>query len=133
MGPGGLSLNVFAPDPTEGVRRLTEFAAPPGPSREKLATFLRTLVFNPKMITSELVEERYANASTPQALAAMMSMGMSFYDPATAEDGMLWREVHRLRGEVLLIWGGEDRGNPLDGARVALQQKRQAQLRVFSG
>src|SRR5215471_17290222 len=37
MGPGGLSLNVFAPDPTEGVKRLMEFAAPPGPTREKLA------------------------------------------------------------------------------------------------
>jgi hypothetical protein len=31
MGPGGLSLNVFAPDPTEGVKRLMEFGAPPGP------------------------------------------------------------------------------------------------------
>ena len=40
MGPGGLSLNVFAPDPTEGVRRLAEFPAPPGPSREKMAAFL---------------------------------------------------------------------------------------------
>jgi 4,5:9,10-diseco-3-hydroxy-5,9,17-trioxoandrosta-1(10),2-diene-4-oate hydrolase len=133
MGPGGLSLNVFSPDPTEGVKRLTEFAAPPGPSRDKLATFLRTLVFNPKMVTDELVEERYAQASTPESLAAMMSMGMSFYDPATAEDGMLWREAHRLRGEVLLIWGREDRVNPLDGALVALKQIRKAQLHVFSG
>src|SRR5207244_12528384 len=33
MGPGGLSLNVFAPDPTEGVKRLADFSAPPGPSR----------------------------------------------------------------------------------------------------
>jgi 4,5:9,10-diseco-3-hydroxy-5,9,17-trioxoandrosta-1(10),2-diene-4-oate hydrolase len=31
MGPGGLSLNVFAPDPTEGVSRLRAFVAPPGP------------------------------------------------------------------------------------------------------
>ncbi|HEX9032988.1 MAG TPA: alpha/beta fold hydrolase [Streptosporangiaceae bacterium] len=133
MGPGGLSVNVFAPDPTEGVKRLQEFGAPPGPSREKLAAFLRTLVFNPKMITDELVEERYAHASTPEALAAMMSLGMSFYDPATAEDGMLWREVHRLRNEVLLIWGREDRVNPLDGALVALKQIRKVQLHVFSG
>lgn len=133
MGPGGLSLNVFSPDPTEGVKRLTEFAAPPGPSREKLAAFLRTLVFNAKLITDELVEDRYAYASTPESLAAMMAMGMSFYDPATAEDGMLWREVHRLRHQVLLIWGREDRVNPLDGALVALKQIRKAQLHVFSG
>ena len=30
MGPGGLSLNVFAPDPTEGVKRLAAFARRPG-------------------------------------------------------------------------------------------------------
>jgi 4,5:9,10-diseco-3-hydroxy-5,9,17-trioxoandrosta-1(10),2-diene-4-oate hydrolase len=133
MGPGGLSLNVLASDPTEGVKRLTEFGAPPGPSKEKLATFLRTLVFNAKLITDELVEERYQYASTPESLAAMMSMGMSFYDPKFAEDGMLWREVHRLRNQVLLIWGREDRVNPLDGALVALKQIRKAQLHVFGG
>ncbi|HEX6932491.1 MAG TPA: alpha/beta fold hydrolase [Streptosporangiaceae bacterium] len=133
MGPGGLSLNVLSPDPTEGVSRLAAFAAPPGPSKEKMAAFLRTLVFNQKLITEELVDERYAVASTPEALAAMASLGMSFYDPATAEDGMLWREVHRLRNEVLLIWGREDRVNPLDGALVPLKQIRKAQLHVFSG
>ena len=133
MGPGGLSLNVFAPDPTEGVSRLVAFAAPPGPSKEKMAAFLRSLVFNQKLITDELVDERYEHASTPEALAAMTALGMSFYDPATAEDGMLWREVHRLRNEVLLIWGREDRVNPLDGALIALKQIRKAQLHVFSG
>ena len=46
---------------------------------------------------------------------------------------MLWREVHRLRNQVLLIWGREDRVNPLDGALVALKQIRKAQLHVFSG
>jgi 4,5:9,10-diseco-3-hydroxy-5,9,17-trioxoandrosta-1(10),2-diene-4-oate hydrolase len=133
MGPGGLSLNVFAPDPTEGVKRLAEFAAPPGPSKEKMAAFLRTLVFSQKLITDELVDERYEHASSPEALAAMAALGLSFYDPATAEDGMLWREVHRLRNEVLLIWGREDRVNPLDGALIALKQIRKAQLHVFSG
>ena len=133
MGPGGLSLNVFAPDPTEGVKRLAEFAAPPGPSKEKMAAFLRTLVFKQDLITDELVQERYEQASKPEAVAAMTALGMSFYDPATAEDGMLWREVHRLRNEVLLIWGREDRVNPLDGALIALKQIRKAQLHVFSG
>jgi 4,5:9,10-diseco-3-hydroxy-5,9,17-trioxoandrosta-1(10),2-diene-4-oate hydrolase len=132
MGPGGLSLNVFAPDPTEGVKRLMEFAAPPGPSKEKLAAFLRTLVFDQRLITDELVEERFAAASEPAALAAAASMGASFFDPATAEEGLLWREAHRLRNPVLLIWGREDRVNPLDGALVALKLIRRAQLHVFS-
>jgi 4,5:9,10-diseco-3-hydroxy-5,9,17-trioxoandrosta-1(10),2-diene-4-oate hydrolase len=133
MGPGGLSINVFSPDPTEGVSKLAAFAAPPGPSKEKMEAFLRTLVFRQKLITDKLVDERYAYASTPESIASMAAMGMSFYDPRYAEDGMLWREAHRLRNEVLLIWGREDRVNPLDGALVALKQIRKAQLHVFGG
>ena len=133
MGPGGLSLNVFAPEPTEGVKRLMEFSAPPGPSKEKLAAFLRTLVFDQRLITDELIEERFAAASDPGALAAMASLGASFFDPATAEDGLLWRDAHRLRNRVLLIWGREDRVNPLDGALAALKLIRKAQLHVFGG
>jgi 4,5:9,10-diseco-3-hydroxy-5,9,17-trioxoandrosta-1(10),2-diene-4-oate hydrolase len=133
MAPGGLSLNVFSPDPTEGIKRLSAFAAPPGPSPEKLAAFLRTLVFNPKLVTDDLVAERFANASTPQALRAMGAMGASFADPARMEDGLLWREAHRLRQHVLLVWGREDRVNPLDGALAALKLIRRAQLHVFGG
>jgi 4,5:9,10-diseco-3-hydroxy-5,9,17-trioxoandrosta-1(10),2-diene-4-oate hydrolase len=132
MGPGGLSLNVFSADPTEGVRRLAEFAAPPGPTLEKMAAFLRTLVYDQRLVTDKLVAERFAAASDPAALAAMASLGASFFDPATAQDGLLWREAHQLRQEVLLIWGREDRVNPLDGALVALKIIRRAQLHVFS-
>jgi 4,5:9,10-diseco-3-hydroxy-5,9,17-trioxoandrosta-1(10),2-diene-4-oate hydrolase len=133
MGPGGLSLNVFAPDPTEGVRRLMEFAAPPGPSRAKLEAFLRTLVHDQRLITDELIDERYAAACDPESLAAMASLGASFFDPASAEEALLWREAHRLRHRVLLIWGREDRVNPLDGALVAVKLIRRAQLHVFGG
>jgi 4,5:9,10-diseco-3-hydroxy-5,9,17-trioxoandrosta-1(10),2-diene-4-oate hydrolase len=127
MGPGGLSLHVFAAEPTEGISRIADFHAPPGPSREKMAAFLRTLVFDQRLVTDELIDERYA------ALAAMASLGASFYDPAFFEDGLLWREAHRLRNPVLLIWGREDRVNPLDGALVALKLIRRAQLHVFGG
>ena len=133
MGPGGLSLNLFAPDPTEGVKRLMEFAAPPGPSREKLEAFLRTLVFDQRLVTDELIDERFAVASDPGALAAMAAMGASFGHPAHAEEAFLWREAHRLRQRVLLVWGREDRVNPLDGALVALKTIRRCQLHVFGG
>jgi 4,5:9,10-diseco-3-hydroxy-5,9,17-trioxoandrosta-1(10),2-diene-4-oate hydrolase len=132
MGPGGLTLNVLAPDPTEGVRRLMEFGAPPGPSRAKMEAFLRIMVHDQRLITDELIDERYAVASTPEALAGMVAMGGSFFGEH-AEDGMLWRDAHRIKHEVLLIWGREDRVNPLDGALIALKQLRRAQLHVFGG
>jgi 4,5:9,10-diseco-3-hydroxy-5,9,17-trioxoandrosta-1(10),2-diene-4-oate hydrolase len=131
MAPGGLGLNVFAPDPTEGVSNLARFSAPPGPSREKLATFLQGLVYDQSLITDELIEERYAVASTPESLRAMASLGASFFRRETAEEGMLWREAHRLRHPTLLIWGREDRVNPLDGALVPLKLLPNAQLHVF--
>jgi 4,5:9,10-diseco-3-hydroxy-5,9,17-trioxoandrosta-1(10),2-diene-4-oate hydrolase len=132
MGPGGLTLNVLAPDPTEGVRRLMEFGAPPGPSRAKMEAFLRIMVHDQRLITDELIDERYAAASTPEALAGMVAMGASFFGEY-AEDGMLWRDAHRVKHEVLLIWGREDRVNPLDGALIAFKQLRRAQLHVFGG
>ncbi len=131
MGPGGLSLNVFSPDPTEGIKRLYDFGAPPGPSKEKLEAFLRTMVVNQALITPELVEQRYAHATAPGAAEAMASMGASFAKPETFEDGFLWRDAYKLRQPVLLTWGREDRVNPLDGALAALKLIPKASLHVF--
>jgi 4,5:9,10-diseco-3-hydroxy-5,9,17-trioxoandrosta-1(10),2-diene-4-oate hydrolase len=133
MAPGGLGLNVLAPDPTEGIKKLFAFGAPPGPSKEKLADFLRTLVFDSSMVTDELVAERFTYAADPETLASMRAMGASFLNPGGAEAAMLWREGHRLRQRVLLVWGREDRVNPLDGALVALKTIPRAQLHVFGG
>ena len=129
MGPGGLSLNLFHADPTEGVQRLMDFSA--NPTREALQAFISTMVVNQKLVTDELVEERFADATAPGAQAAMASMGMSFWNPETADDGRLWREAHQLRKHTLLTWGREDRVNPLDGAMVALKLIPKATLHVF--
>lgn len=129
MGPGGLSLNLFHADPTEGVQRLMDFGA--HPSREALRAFISAMVVDQELVTDELVEERYAEATAPGAREAMASMGWSFWNPETAEDGMLWREAHRLRQHTLLTWGREDRVNPLDGAFAALKLIPRAQLHVF--
>jgi 4,5:9,10-diseco-3-hydroxy-5,9,17-trioxoandrosta-1(10),2-diene-4-oate hydrolase len=106
-----------------------DFAA--DPTREALRQFISTMVVDQSLVTDELVEERFADATAPGAREAMAAMGMSFWDPATAEDGMLWREAHRLRRPTLLTWGREDRVNPLDGALAALKLIPKASLHVF--
>jgi 4,5:9,10-diseco-3-hydroxy-5,9,17-trioxoandrosta-1(10),2-diene-4-oate hydrolase len=128
MGPGGLSLDLFAPDPTHGVKRLGAFSM--DPTRENLEASLRVMVYDKNPITPELVDQRFALASTPESLTATRAMGMSFAG-ADFELGMMWREVYRLRQPVLLIWGREDRVDPLDGALVALKTIPRAQLHVF--
>ena len=131
MGPGGVSLNVLSADPTEGIKALYEFAAPPGPSRGKMAAFIRTMVVDQSLVTDELVEERFAAATAPGVAEAMASMGASFARPDTFEEGFLWREAYKLRQPVLLTWGREDRVNPLDGALAALKLIPKASLHVF--
>ena len=129
MGPGGLNLNLFHADPTEGINRLMGFSNEP--TREALRAFVSTMVVNQKLITDELIEERFADATAPGAREAMASMGWSFYNPETAQDGMLWREAYQLQSPTLLTWGREDRVNPLDGALVALKSIPRARLHVF--
>lgn len=130
MGPGGLSVNLFAPDPTEGVKNLAKFNYEP--TRENLEAFLRIMVFDQSLITDELIDERFASARTPEALAATRAMGKSFAG-ADFEQGMIWRDAYKLRQPVLLIWGREDRVNPLDGALVATKMIPRVQLHVFGG
>ncbi|MGW4245691.1 4,5:9,10-diseco-3-hydroxy-5,9,17-trioxoandrosta-1(10),2-diene-4-oate hydrolase [Nocardia sp. NPDC004722] len=130
MGPGGLSTNLFAPDPTEGVKLLSKFNFEP--TKENLEAFLRIMVFDQKLITPELVEERFASASQPESLAATRAMGKSFAGPDFAK-GMIWRDAFKLRQPVLMIWGREDRVNPIDGALVALKMVPRVQLHVFGG
>jgi 4,5:9,10-diseco-3-hydroxy-5,9,17-trioxoandrosta-1(10),2-diene-4-oate hydrolase len=129
MGPGGLNLNVLSADPTEGVQRLMDFSA--APTRVALRAFISTMVVDQSLVTDELVDERLADATKPGAREAMASMGASFWNPDTFEDGMIWRDAHRIRQHTLLTWGREDRVNPLDGALVALKQIPKAQLHVF--
>ncbi|MFJ4656511.1 4,5:9,10-diseco-3-hydroxy-5,9,17-trioxoandrosta-1(10),2-diene-4-oate hydrolase [Nocardia sp. NPDC088792] len=130
MGPGGLSTNLFAPDPTEGVKLLSKFNFEP--TKENLEAFLRIMVFDQKLITPELVEERFAQAAQPESLAATRAMGKSFAGPDFAK-GMIWRDAFKLRQPVLMIWGREDRVNPIDGALVALKMVPRVQLHVFGG
>ncbi|SLJ17229.1 2-hydroxy-6-ketonona-2,4-dienedioic acid hydrolase [Mycobacteroides abscessus subsp. abscessus] len=66
------------------------------PTRQNLEAFLRIMVFDQKLITDELIDERFASAATPEALAATRAMGKSFAGP-DFELGMLWRDAYKLR------------------------------------
>ncbi|KQV74590.1 4,5-9,10-diseco-3-hydroxy-5,9,17-trioxoandrosta-1(10),2-diene-4-oate hydrolase [Aeromicrobium sp. Root344] len=129
MGPGGLNLSLFHADPTEGVKRLMEFGA--APTAESMRAFISTMVVNQDLVTDELVAERLADATAPGAQEAMLSMGMSFWNPDSYEDGLIWRDAHLMKRPTLLTWGREDRVNPLDGAFVALKMIPKASLHVF--
>lgn len=129
MGPGGLQQPIFTPDPSEGLKRLYEFGGDPTP--ERMRAFVSVMVHNQKLVTDELVQERFAAATAPGSREAMASLGASFMSPETYEDGLLWRDAYKIRQRTLLTWGREDRVNPVDGAFLALKLIPKASLHVF--
>ncbi|MFI8964634.1 4,5:9,10-diseco-3-hydroxy-5,9,17-trioxoandrosta-1(10),2-diene-4-oate hydrolase [Streptomyces sp. NPDC053493] len=129
MGPGGVSVNLFSPDPTEGISRLFAFNASPEPTRAQMRDFLLTMAYDPAIVTDAFVEERYAQAVDPEARLGAARMGAAF--ARWPEESQVWREAHRITRPTLLTWGREDRTNPLDGALLALRTIPDARLHVF--
>ena len=130
MGPGGTGANILGPVPSEGIKRLMEFNA--DPTRERMETWLRTMVHDQRLVTDELIDSRMRGALAPGAIQTLQDAYATFYDPAMAEPLPLWAEVHRLRHEVLIAWGRDDRVAPVEGALFPARRIAKADLRIFS-
>lgn len=129
MGPGGGALNIFSADPSEGLKLLFDFYAPPGPSREKMEAFIKIMLFDHSLVTDELVDERYKVATDPDTMqGAINALGGI---ATRSEEGELWRFLDKVPHRTLLTWGRDDRVLPLDGAFLALKRMPDARLHVF--
>jgi 2-hydroxy-6-oxonona-2,4-dienedioate hydrolase/4,5:9,10-diseco-3-hydroxy-5,9,17-trioxoandrosta-1(10),2-diene-4-oate hydrolase len=128
MGPAGL-VSAYTRVPTEGARLIFEFYGGDGPSRQKLAAFIRVLLYDSSNLTPELLEERYL-ASTDPELIANPPLGRGEI-PILEE---LWRDprLPKLAHETLVLWGREDRVNPLATAEILVNQLNNAQFVSFT-
>ncbi|HXG36224.1 MAG TPA: alpha/beta fold hydrolase, partial [Dehalococcoidia bacterium] len=122
MGPAGMT-NLFTPMPTEGIRQLQGYYAPPGPSKQKMEAFIRTMVYDHSLLNDQLFEERYQASVQPELLNA---------PPQRAALEELWKDLGDVPHKTLIIWGRDDRVVPIDGAFVMIQRMPDAQLHVFS-
>lgn len=128
MGPGG-GYATLSPSPSEGIKQLVTFYMPPGPSMERLKSFIGHLVFDPSQITDDVLEERLRVATDPET-AENFPLRFRPGDPTPIEE--LWRErIDRLPHETLIIWGREDRVNPLDQGMILMRQIPNARLLAF--
>jgi pimeloyl-ACP methyl ester carboxylesterase len=130
MGPGGTGATILGPSPSEGITRLMEFNA--DPSREKIVAWLKTMVFDSRLVDEELIESRMAAATAPGAVKNLQDAYATFYDPAMAEPVPLWGEVHKIRQPVLLCWGRDDRVAPVEGSLFPARRMAKADLRIYS-
>ncbi len=131
MGPAGGALNMFSPDPSEGLKVLFDFYAPPGPSLEKMQHLINVMTYAPQNAPAGLLEQRYADATAPDAIDYVTRLFGTFGARGAGVPEELWREVDTIQHKTLLTWGRDDRVLPLDAAFFMLKRMPDARLHVF--
>ena len=129
-GPGGTGAPILAPQPSEGIARLMEFNL--DPTRERLVTWLKTMLSDQRRLTEELIDARFAAATAPGAVKNLQDAYATFYNPAFTGDVPLWAEVHRIKAPVLMCWGRDDRVAPVEGALLPARRMPRCDLRIYS-
>lgn len=130
---GGVGMPFYSALPSEGIIRLVEFVEEP--TRERLVQWMRSMVFDPAVLTDEFVEMRWRAASDPAALAGirqiynrdMLSVLREMMVGNTGEFEML----RQIEAPTLVTWGRDDRVTPLDGAIAPMRLIRKCELHVF--
>jgi 2-hydroxy-6-oxonona-2,4-dienedioate hydrolase/4,5:9,10-diseco-3-hydroxy-5,9,17-trioxoandrosta-1(10),2-diene-4-oate hydrolase len=117
-GPGGIGTTRALP--TRGLNQLLDYYGGSGPSREKMATFIReSLVADPSQITDEVIDGRYQSSLDPEVMANPPLRRPSGKDaPRTLWRMDLTRDKRLTSCEVptLVIWGTADKVNRPSGA-----------------
>jgi pimeloyl-ACP methyl ester carboxylesterase len=132
---GGLGRNIFSPAPGEGIKLLMEFTEEP--TRERLIQWLHSMVYDPDLVTDELIEERWLQATDPATLASARRMygrrAMEARAAAAAQSDAApyWAMLHKIRARTLITWGRDDRVSPLDMALIPMRTIPEVELHVF--
>ena len=132
---GGIGTNIFSSGPSEGIRLLQEFTE--DPTRQRLIDWLNSMVYDPALVTEELIEERFALATDPETLESARRMyGKAAFAAMTkmmrnADFPLPWAIMHKVKAPTLLTWGRDDRVSPLDMALIPMRTIPNAELHVF--
>lgn len=134
MGPGGIGTTRGLP--TAGLNSLLAYYGGAGPSREKLAEFIRNyLVYDSDSVPDELIDLRYAASIDPEVVA----------DPPLSRPSgpfalrTLWRmdltrdsRLASLQTPALILWGRDDKVNRPSGGPMLLNTMPNAELVMTS-
>ncbi|MCL6289143.1 alpha/beta fold hydrolase [Streptomyces sp. ID03-2B] len=132
---GGIGPNIFSPAPGEGINLLVDFTE--NPTREALVRWMHSMVHDPDVVTEEMIEERWIQATDPDTLAAARRMyGRKALTAAMAsaeqsDQPPYWAMLHRIGVPALITWGRDDRVSPVDMALLPMRTMPRAELHVL--
>lgn len=131
MGPGGIGTTRGLPTP--GLKSLLSYYGGDGPSREKLAAFVRNyLVYEGASVPDELIDLRYTASIDPEVVAN---------PPLQRPKGLraLWKmdltrdsRLQKLTTPTLVLWGRDDKVNRPSGGPMLLNLMPNAELVMTS-
>jgi 2-hydroxy-6-oxonona-2,4-dienedioate hydrolase len=130
---GGVGMPLFAPTPAEGVKLLVDFVD--DPTRERLVTWMESMVHDPAILTDEFVEMRWSAARDPGALADVRKMfnrkTLAAMRSAAASAPDQVAMLAKIEAPTLLTFGRDDRVTPLDSVLVPMRVIRHAEVHIF--
>lgn len=134
MGPGGIGTTRALP--AEGLKYLLSYYGGTGPSREKLATFIRSyLVYDGAAVPDDLIDSRYRASVDPEVVANPPLQRPS----APAALRTAWRmdlirdkRLKQLSNPTLVLWGRDDKVNRPSGGPLLVNVMPNAELVVTS-
>jgi Predicted hydrolases or acyltransferases (alpha/beta hydrolase superfamily) len=121
MGPGGVRTTRALP--TKGLNALFDYYGGDGPSREKLATFIRKyLVYDGAAVPDKLIDLRYEASIQPEVVAnpPLRRPSPGALRTLLRMDFTRDRRLAHLHTPTLVIWGADDKVNrPAGGLSLA--------------
>ncbi|QFU92491.1 alpha/beta fold hydrolase [Amycolatopsis sp. YIM 10] len=132
---GGVGPNIFSPSPGEGIRLLMDFTE--NPTREALVRWMHSMVYDPAVVTDEMIEERWTHATEPKTLESARrmygreAMAANRAAAANSDRPPYWALLHKISARTLITWGRDDRVSPVDMALLPMRTIPGAELHVF--
>ena len=113
--PGGLSLFHPAP-PKPGSH---DYYGGDGPSLEKMRQTVSRIVYDPSILTEDVIQERFEASIDPEFMASAPE-GKGGAPGQTLEP--LWQDLHRIQSQTLVIWGRDNTTLNFDNALFMLHR-----------
>lgn len=128
---GGVGIPLLSAAPPEGIKLLVDFVEEP--SKERLVTWMRSMVYDHKTLTPELVEMRWEQCANPVAIESARRMYSKKAIGSVSSAGRLrWLDhLPAIQAPTLLLWGRDDRVTPLDMALAPMRLIPKCELHVF--
>ncbi len=130
MGPGSRA-SIFTPQPTEGIKVLS--AGHVNPTIENLRALANVMLYDASQISDEALQVRVDTAL--RHLDAQLKNRESARREGRVFTGRPMgpvRDYGTIECPVLLVWGREDRVNPLDTGLALLRDIRTANMFIFN-